>query len=1142
MSYRWKPDLGFLGRDLEGTLRTNFNQVAEVLNDFDGRFQTISRESQSIDLGSYLTRDEADELYESIIEPKNTAFNKNFGTGNSDVARGDHGHTIDDIDGLQEVIDDLIDEIEAIPVIPDGLGKPANNVLFKASTEAEAFEWRQSKAEDVFSGAFNPEAFGLPKNLDIVTEFIAQNQSGFFADRFLREHTFDVYEDIDGEFYCEIDTVLEEWDPGTPYTEGKSVHYNGFTWRASQDNTGETPSAESEFWDIGFVWTGNLEGFHDGSTDLHSLNTSTGPGVDGAAKVQLVKGTNTSPIFNWVYVDQIPGTIELELKVSPFSPPANPAIILGYALVYGSGTKPAPVQRFSNSPYRESRSQSLLTAIQSYIRISGALYFQGLNMTLNIDTLEDPDSVLLQTTDGTVVQQWSQQIPANQPDSTSNPDDYFPIRVLNDPISPYRVITDLNELTYDALGNSLTLNNRSFGFNLVLVASSGTDNHEIGVLLPSGSYASETAAISDVNNYANTQVSQEFRFTTLNLCRAVLKYTNASGGTYVNVLGGTDVQDLRGVPVNAGGSGAGTGSSLWEVNLSNDVALKTPVHRLYLQRTDDPLQDSLYVDGYSTFTNDVSVTASMTVTDVLNMNTSGLNIIIGSGGTSTNNYIEWRQGGTAYGFISANSTNDDFRLVAYDSRDICFITGGTIQLDSNSVVDGTLQINNVANVGTDQDAWLQIDGAGVVRYRTTNQLSSDIALVGNYVVTDPTGTQTIDGGGDQALVVKRASNSTGPLIADQLSTGDIQNWRVGGVEKCKISNAGSFFTEAGVEALTRAAFGGVLDASYDLRSYGETKVDGNLFVDGGAVIGTFSCGEWGGSANYASIGHSNYANAEIKFQHVYQNTGRVLIAGRDNGAMELRSYGGQVLLQARESEASPNNLYSITGDYSTTYKWDFTGLTRLQAGLRVEGATTFATGGAATYVLEQRGVTAVPTLRHSSANANTGWQANDVGDLIANCGYGINSNIRFDFEGTEKASISSAGLKATAIRYNAATPTFTGNSTYVSTSTLKVYRHADGQVSFEGLLSMKSTAGTPPSGALLASVSGNPLGLTQSSPIYILVANTTGETYIPQWVFLDYNGTDTVIRYVYRVDSQTGDIGSATLNFNGEQKRCQVIA
>jgi hypothetical protein len=33
-----------------------------------------------------------DGTYEPVINPKNTAFNKNFGTGNTEVARGDHNH------------------------------------------------------------------------------------------------------------------------------------------------------------------------------------------------------------------------------------------------------------------------------------------------------------------------------------------------------------------------------------------------------------------------------------------------------------------------------------------------------------------------------------------------------------------------------------------------------------------------------------------------------------------------------------------------------------------------------------------------------------------------------------------------------------------------------------------------------------------------------------------------------------------------------------------------------------------------------------------------------------------------------------------------------------------------------------------
>jgi hypothetical protein len=83
----YRPDLAYAERDVVGVMRKNFNEISRVLELL--RTSGVSNSSVTV---TGLTEARASELFEPIITPKRSAFNKNFGTGEDDVARGNHEH------------------------------------------------------------------------------------------------------------------------------------------------------------------------------------------------------------------------------------------------------------------------------------------------------------------------------------------------------------------------------------------------------------------------------------------------------------------------------------------------------------------------------------------------------------------------------------------------------------------------------------------------------------------------------------------------------------------------------------------------------------------------------------------------------------------------------------------------------------------------------------------------------------------------------------------------------------------------------------------------------------------------------------------------------------------------------------------
>ena len=290
----------------------------------------------------------------------------------------------------------------------------------------------------------------------------------------------------------------------------------------------------------------------EGGGDL-TINTSEGhvnfDATDPVASVVLSLGTATVPVKNWVYILQSNNTLTVSAVSFPdveFAPIAT-VVIQDAATVASSG--PLAVQAWTDH-IKDANDQGHLTDIHDWIRGQHATWFSGIAPTLTFDTVPEPDTVIHTSTAGVVAQLHKHDVPA----FTGTPT----IRVVNDNTTPYKPITDLNQLDAIADGTPFS-NNDYFAVTIFVVASEKTADSKTFLLLPSGVYGNSTALELDSSMFANTSIPALYKGSAVLVVQYLLRYQTIGSGTFTLVA----EIDLRGQPPGTStGGGAGGGSSL----------------------------------------------------------------------------------------------------------------------------------------------------------------------------------------------------------------------------------------------------------------------------------------------------------------------------------------------------------------------------------------------------------------------------------------------------------------------------------------------------------------------------------------------------------------------------------------------------
>jgi hypothetical protein len=285
------------------------------------------------------------------------------------------------------------------------------------------------------------------------------------------------------------------------------------------------------------------------STGFYTLDTTTTP-----LELNLVAGTISTIQMNYVFIDEATKTLQTSTTGFPVTEHCKVAIIgvLNESITQTDG---ALINRNINDHIKKSGDNGHILHIAERIRALNAEWDNGTASTLT----GFPSNVYTAITSGQVWQAHLQTVPAQ--DMALGDE----IHVVNDPITPYRGTSNLNDITVYSDG-SIWNNDWS---NIVVwgVANKTGEPSHLFCNLPSNGYNSEANAIEDRNNFTNYTIPKEFKGAGFLIGRFTLR---RSGATF-EYNSSVGYLDLRGtVPNNTAGGGTGS-SGVTELLQLNDT-------------------------------------------------------------------------------------------------------------------------------------------------------------------------------------------------------------------------------------------------------------------------------------------------------------------------------------------------------------------------------------------------------------------------------------------------------------------------------------------------------------------------------------------------------------------------------------------
>ena len=287
------------------------------------------------------------------------------------------------------------------------------------------------------------------------------------------------------------------------------------------------------------VGTGDLTAvFSDGFDDWDTTPPDT---------VTLTAGSDTSPQINYVYYLQSTKTLTASTVGWPATEFAAVATVLCQSAASLQTDGAYKVHVWTDN-ITEANDQGHITTLNKWIRQQNATWVSGVAQTLTITpNVGTPDNVIFTSSAGVVYQLHEHVFPA----FGGTPDVY----TVNDSVTSYNIVTDLNALLTDSTGVSMS--GRFFSLVIWGVQSEATGDCKLMVNLPSGSYITQAALEADSSKFADFSIPSDFKGTGFLIYQMNLKHSVASGGTWTSISN----IDLRGLFPNlaaGGGTAAGT--------------------------------------------------------------------------------------------------------------------------------------------------------------------------------------------------------------------------------------------------------------------------------------------------------------------------------------------------------------------------------------------------------------------------------------------------------------------------------------------------------------------------------------------------------------------------------------------------------
>ena len=466
-----------------------------------------------------------------------------------------------------------------------------------------------------------------------------------------------------------------------------------------------------------------------------------------ARTVELTAGSDTSPQANYVYILKS----NKILTVSTSDWPSTEHIKITYCLLSSATLVQSDngglINQNWNDHAADTVNQGHLLHIAERSRRDGAYYMSGcggggssnyLTITTNGGT---PDNVTVQVNAGVIFQMHKHIYAAKD---TSVSDD---IHIVNSEIAAYEQTMDLNSITTDTAGGSLS--NRYYNLVLWGVANKTGEYAPLMVNKPSGSYNNQAGAEADLDGYDVLTMPAAFSTessTGFLIARITLKYSVASGGTWTYY----STVDLRGQkPTTA--TGGATGGPISEF----------PDNQFKILDDGDPTKIMVFENsGIST-----STTRTLTVPDE-----SGTLIT-----SATTNWVDLTDTGDTtlhtHSIYSLSTHLHDTQTLQHDAVNsdggaFAFTTSGTLTFSN------TVALTTCANEGTTGSKFLTLDSSNNIDFRTAAEVLSDIgagAVGGTGTATYLTKWST--GGADIENSIVSESGTTLTVTGSQHITG-----------------------------------------------------------------------------------------------------------------------------------------------------------------------------------------------------------------------------------------------------------------------------------------------------------------------------------------------------------------------------------
>ena len=280
----------------------------------------------------------------------------------------------------------------------------------------------------------------------------------------------------------------------------------------------------------GTTWSMTLTG--EGTTDLECIFGSVAYIFDTtpAVSINLTAGTDTAPQANFVYLTESGGTISINASTSGY--PLTAHLRIGDFLLQSaaSGQTHGEYLSHQHSEHLGSADGGAIVHHSEKLRELGATWFSGVaaaNMVVSA-----PDAYLSVAT-GVVHQLHAHTFPALD---MQTPTTFY---VVNDPTTPFKPITSLDDITQDAAGN--TINNKHF--SLVLWGSMNANGAaQCYINLPGGTYSTAAKAARDAEKHTVFLIPTDFKGTGFLIVE--YRVEGKTSGTWVQ----NDLIDLRGSP------------------------------------------------------------------------------------------------------------------------------------------------------------------------------------------------------------------------------------------------------------------------------------------------------------------------------------------------------------------------------------------------------------------------------------------------------------------------------------------------------------------------------------------------------------------------------------------------------------------